>query len=72
MGALKNIWDLLDGDEKVKGFCKPFGKGVPIIDNINAYYKRKDDEREYDEMKKKYYMQKRIEEEYEKTHGRGR
>lgn len=74
MGAIKNIWTILEGEKKVREFAESFGPGMPIMSNITAYYKKKDQEKEdqqrYEQIKKEYYMQKRIEEEYEREHGR--
>ncbi len=70
MGAIKNIWTILEGDKKVREFAESFGPGMPIMSNITAYYKKQDEQKEYEKAKKEYYMRKRIEEEYEREHGR--
>lgn len=66
MSALKDLFETIVDDKKVKEFAESFGKGAPIMSNIVNYYNKKEKAKKYEETKKQILMEMQIREEIER------
>lgn len=64
--GLKDLYETLVDDKKVKDCASAFGKGAPIMSGVVQHYERKEKIKNRGEMEEQILMEMEIKEEFER------